>query len=369
MLKFLLEKEFKVLLRDRLMIGLVIGMPILMMVIFPWVATQEIKNIKISIVDNDRSSYSERLTQKIISGGYFVSAGFPGSYEHALRTIEKGQADMILEIRPEFEKDLIREGASAVMVSANAVNTSKGVLGINYLMEILNDFADELRSELQPVVRGSAPQIRITSQNRFNPQLNYKMYMIPAIMVMLLTILNCFLPALSIVGEKEAGTMEQLNVSPVNKFIFILSKLTPYWIIGIIALSLSIGVAVLMYGITPVGNLFTIYFSAMIYIIVCSGLGLVISNYSNTMQQAMFVMFFFVMILILMSGLFTPVASMPEWGQIIAAFNPLKYFIQIMRQVYLKGSGISDLSSQLIPLSVFAAVFSLWAVLSYRKNS
>ena len=193
--------------------------------------------------------------------------------------------------------------------------------------------------------------------------------MVPALMVMLLTMICGFLPALNVVGEKEVGTIEQINVTPVSKLTFILAKLIPYWLIGFIVLTICFFLAWLLYGILPVGHFVTIYLFAVVFLFVVSGFGLVISNHSATLQQAMFVMWFFMLILMLMSGLFTPVHSMPEWAQLIAALNPLKYFVEVMRTIYLRGGGIVELLPQLGALTAFAVFFNLWAVRSYRKNN
>ena len=191
--------------------------------------------------------------------------------------------------------------------------------------------------------------------------------MVPALMVMLLTLICGFLPALNIVGEKEAGTIEQINVTPVGKFTFILAKLLPYWLIGFVVLTTCFILAWVLYGITPVGHFLIIYFFAVLFVLSMSGLGLVISNHSATMQQSMFVMWFCMLVLILMSGLFTPISSMPEWAQVITVFNPLKYLMQVMRMVYLKGSGMADLLPQLGALLAFALVLNIWAVKSFKK--
>lgn len=370
MIKFLLEKEFKQIFRNPFLPKMILVMPLMMMLVFPWAANQEIKNLRLSVVDNDHSVYSERLIQKITASGYFNLTDVSTSNTVAIHSLEADRADIILEVQPDFEKLLIKEGMADVMISANAVNGMKGGLGASYLSMILQDFAGEIRDEWgQSPQMLSLPVINIVSQNRFNSHLDYKVFMVPAIMVTLLTLMCGFLPALNIVGEKEVGTIEQMNVTPVNKFTFILAKLIPYWIIGLLALTLCIILAALVYGLIPVGRLTTLYFFASVYILVVSGFGLIISNYSNTMQQAMFVMFFFIMIFILMSGLFTPISSMPEWAQNITIFNPLRYFIQVMRMVYLKGSGVADLYTQLIALCCFAIFFNGWAVLSYRKSS
>lgn len=370
MIRFLLEKEFKQILRNSFLPRMILAMPLMMMLVFPWAANQEIKNLRLSVVDNDHSVYSERLIQKATASGYFNLTNVSASNDAALHSLESDKADIILEIQPDFEKHLIKEGSADVMISANAVNGMKGGLGASYLSVILQDFAGEIRAEWkQAPEMATLPVINIVPQNRFNPHLDYKVFMVPAIMVTMLTMLCGFLPALNIVGEKEIGTIEQMNVTPVNKLTFILAKLIPYWIIGLLALTLSITLAATVYGLIPVGRLTTLYFFASMYILVVSGFGLVISNYSNTMQQAMFVMFFFIMIFILMSGLFTPISSMPQWAQNITMFNPLKYFIQVMRMVYLKGSGIADLTTQLIALFSFALFFNGWAVISYRKSN
>lgn len=369
MLKYLLEKEFKQIVRNSFMPKIILIFPFMVLLVFPWAANFEIKNINLSVVDNDHSDYSLRLVNKIISSGYFKLTDVSPDYKSALENVETDKADIILEIPVNFEKDLIREQQAKLLISANTVNGTKGGLGSAYLSGIVNDFSSEVRTKWIQVTASSAiPNIEIVTQNRFNPQLNYKIFMVPALMVMLLTMLCGFLPALNIVGEKEAGTMEQINVTPITRFTFILSKLLPYWIIGFIVLTISFGVAYLMYGLVPAGHISTIYFFAAIYILGISGLGLVISNYSDTMQQAMFVMYFFVLILILMSGLFTPVSSMPLWAQNITIVNPLKYFMQVMRLVYLKGSGIAELTTELKALGTFALLFNLWAIRSYRKT-
>lgn len=370
MIKFLIEKEFKQIRRHSFMPKLILMMPVLMMLILPWAANQEIKDLKFSVVDNDHSTLSQRLVHKISASEYFYLVDVSPSNDNAMESIESGDADIIIEIQRGFEKDLLTTGVGGVMVSANSVNGTKGSLSSVYMASILKNFASDVRSEYaQQSTSSLLPIINIIPAYKFNPHLDYKVFMVPALMVMLLTLLTGFLPALNIVSEKEVGTIEQMNVTPVNKFTFILAKLIPYWVIGVSVLTVCFGIAALLYGLFPAGSLLTIYLFACVYILVVSGLGLVISNYSATMQQAMFVMFFFLMVMILMSGLFTPINSMPQWAQIITKFNPLSYFIQVMRMIYLKGSSFSDLCIQMLALCGFAVVFNIWAVYSYKKSN
>ncbi len=304
MIKFLIEKEFKQLFRNSFLPKLIFIFPCMIMILMPWAANLEIKNINLNIVDNDHSVLSRRLVDKIGASTYFCLTALPDTYDEALLAIEAGSADVVLEIPRDFEKDWVKGEAPRLLVAANAVNGTKGSLGGSYLSSIISDYTRELGSESssQGLAGKPLPRVDITTQNLYNPTLNYKLFMIPALMVMLLTLICGFLPALNVVGEKEAGTIEQINVTPVGKFTFIAAKLIPYW-------------------------------------------------------------------LILMSGLFTPIHSMPEWAQWITCINPLRYFVEVMRTIYLRGGGFAELLPQLGALLVFALVFNLWAVKSYKKSS
>lgn len=351
MLRYLIEKEFKQLKRNSFLPRLIVLFPCVMMLVMPWAATLEIEDLRIAVIDHDHSPSSQRLVHRIEASRYFQLTELPASYTQGLKAIEKDQVDMLLEIPRGFEKDQARGINPSTLIAVNTVNGTKGGLGSAYLQQILN------------------PQPSLTSVRYcFNPYLNYKVFMVPALMTMILVLLCGFLPALNVVSEKEAGTIEQINVSPVSRFTFTLSKLLPYWAIGFIVLNLCILLAWLVYGLTPEGNVLTIYLATLIFSLTMSGLGLVISNHSSTMQQAVLVMWFCMLIFILMSGLFTPISSMPDWAQYITYLNPLRYFMEIMRMVYLKGSGISDIGLQLSVLSFFAILFYTWAIYSYRKQ-
>ncbi len=371
-LKYLIEKEFKQTLRNSIIPKLIVGYPIMVMLIFPWAINFEVKNIKVSVVDHNNSSYSQRLIQKVDASKYFIINNITANYNEAMIDIEQSDADIILEIQPSFDKDIVKNRTAEVMLSANSVNGTRGLLGSAYLSQILNDYSSELRSELAykgTPTRQKMSFISVIPQYKFNENLDYKVFMIPALMVMMVTLICGILPALNIVSEKENGTIQQINVTPVNKYQFILAKLIPYWIIGFIILSIAFVVVGLLYGIWPAGGFLPLYVSSLIFIIGISGLGLIISNYSETLQQAMFLAFFFILIIILLSGLFTPIASMPKWAQIVAHSNPLSYFMQIMRMIYLKGSSYSGIAAPLLSLLGFAFGFNLWAVLSYSKSN
>ncbi len=370
MLKHLIIKEFKQLFRGGFIPKLLIFMPIAMIGILPFAANQEIKHLKVTIVDNDKSSVSEKLCEKVSASKYFTLTEVGSSHRQAIKSIEKGDVDLIVEIPDDFEKNLVKNGLGKVQISVNSVNGMKGMLANNYMNSIINEYANEMKEKYSTQQPSFHAQVfSIKPYYLFNPKLDYKIFMVPAIMVMLLTLMCGFLPALNIVGEKEKGTIEQINVTPVTRFAFILSKLIPYWIIGFVLFGFSMFLAWLFYGLTPVGSVFTMFIFVIAYIIAISGFGLVISNYAKTMSQAMFLIFFFMLVFILMSGLFTPVASMPQWAQYIAAANPLKYFIEVMRMIYLKGSGLSALITNLLAIITVAIVLNTWAIISYKKTN
>jgi ABC-2 type transport system permease protein len=367
MLKYLLEKEFKQFFRNKALPKMAVIMPFMAILIFPLVANFEIKNINLAIVDHDKSSTSRQLIEKVAAGGYFTISDVAESYAEAMNGIEVNRSDIILEIPARLENDLQREGKATVQISANAVSAIKGGLGSTYLAGIIGEYNIEINGKITTVMNPDS--ITITPRFWYNPRLLYTYFMVPALMVMVLAMVCGFLPALNIVGEKESGTIEQINVTPISKLNFILSKLLPYWIIGFVVLTISFLAAWVAYGLTPVGSIGTIYLFAALFVLAFSGFGLVISNYASTLQQAMFMMFFFVLTFIFMSGLYTPVANMPQWAQNLSIISPLKYIIVVLRQVYLKGSTFTELLTPFWMLTSFAIFFNGWAVLSYRKKS
>lgn len=368
-LRFLLEKEFKQMMRNIILPIVFILLPLGMINMMPRAATQEVKNLKVSVVDNDHSTWSQRMVQKLAASKYFNLTSSTPSFTQSLECMEAGEADFIVEIEPHFERNLVKEGVSHVMISANAVNGVKAGLGTSYLSQIVADFSAQLREESGlPEHAVRMAHFDVAPRYLYNATLDYKQFMVPGLMAMLLVLLTGFLPAVNIVGEKEKGTIEQINVTPVGKFDFILSKLIPYWTVGLAVLAYCMLLAWGIYGQVPAGSIGVIFLFASIFILLVSSLGLVVSNYSETTQQAALVIFFFLVIFILLSGLITPVSSMPGWAKAITRVNPLRYFIEVMRMLYLKGSSLHDLLPHLTALTAYAAVAWAWAIWSYKKN-
>ena len=358
-LKYLIQKEFIQIRRNAFLPRLIVVFPIMIMCVMPWVMNMEVKNVVVDVVDNDRSVQSLRLVHDIEASHYFIFNGQKTSYSSALKEIEHAEADVVVVIPQHYSRDLINGRVPQVLIAANAVNGVKGTMGTAYLSQIVNTNANP---------NTTAIQSKISTLFLYNKHLDFKLYMIPALFAIVMMLMTGFLPALNIVGEKETGTIEQINVTPVSKWAFILAKLIPYWIIALFVITVCLLLAWSIYGITPNGPLWLIYLIAMLLALFFSSFGLIISNYSDTMQQAVFVMWFFVVILMLLSGLFTPTRSMPTWSFLTTYINPMCYFVEAVRTVFIRGGGIQSIWPQILALAAIALFMSVWAVKSYKKN-
>lgn len=343
-LKYLLQKEFLQIRRNAFLPKLIIIFPVVIMCVMPWVMQMEVKNIVVDVVDIDHTVESQRLVQQIAASNYFIFGGQKNTYVEAMKDIEMGRADVILEIRD-----------GKYLIAANAVNGTKGSMGSAYLSQIIS----------APVSTFSAASVLTL----YNKQQNYKLFMIPALFAIVMMLMTGFLPTLNIVGEKEAGTIEQINVTPVSKWSFILAKLIPYWLIALFVITVCLLLAWLVYDISPAGPVWLIYVLAMLLALFFSSFGLIVSNYSDTMQQAIFVMWFFVVSIMLLSGLFTPTRSMPQWAYLTTYINPMHYFIDAIRTVFIRGGGLHETAHQVIALAGIGTLMGCWAVQSYKKNS
>lgn len=360
MLKKYLIEEFKQIKRKYLKI--IIIMPILILLLIPW-AVQDYKNMNVSIIDEDHSVLSEKLIQKVTASGYFRLTATPTSTVNALKTIEAGEADAILEIQPEFESDLMKTGVARVMISVNATNSTKGAQCSQYLQSIVRDYTADLLAENGMTVKPVSPPVDVVTNNQFNPHVNYKMFIVPALMVILLTILIGFLSALNI-GKNET---EQPD-APVRRLPYMLAKLIAFWVVGCVVLAIVLALAAWVYGLALVGSTATLFLYATLYVLAISGMGIVISNYCSRIEYRQIITAFCILLMVLMCGVFFNIDSMPKCLQAVAKCNPMYYFMEAMRSISLKGSEISNLLPQLFALCGFAVLFSVWAIFSYKKT-
>lgn len=367
----LIKKEFLQIFRNKSILAIIFVMPVIQLVILPLAANYEIKDIKIAVVDHDKSTQSRELIRKITASGYFKIMDYGENYNDAYQEVEKDKIDLILEIPNNLEKDLVRENNDKVLIAINAINGTKAGLSASYLGQILQNYNQQVQLEMNPeletVKKNSG--LEIVPKFWFNETYNYRLSLVPGILAFLVTLIGGYLTALNIVEEKEIGTIEQINVSPIKKRDFILGKLIPFWILSMVAFTIGLLVTIFVYKIQMQGSYLLLYAFISVYLIAILGMGLLASVYSDTQQQSMFMVFFFMMIFILMSGLFTPTESMTDWAKYIAYLNPVTYGVDGVRLIMLKDSGFMDLLPHFAFIIGLAIVVISWSVLRYHKTS
>jgi len=377
---FLAHAEMLHVVRDRATLAQVLVVPIVQLLILSNAATFQIRNTPTYVVDLDRTSASRGLVTRFAASGHFRVADQSASAELANEALLRGDVTMVLTIPHEFEASLVRTGRAPIQLSVNAEKGSAAGIVQSYAANIVAAYASELGATMHPgpgatksaggeaiPVRGAA-RIEVRVRSWYNPTLNYKHYMVPGILVALVTLIGTLLTAQNIAREKELGTLEQLNVTPITRGQFIAAKLLPFWVLGLVNLAIGLVVARLVFGVPMRGSLLLLFGSAMIYLVVALAIGLWISTLVETQQQAIFVTFFIMNVYLLMSGLFTPVDSMAPWVQVASQLNPVRHFVTISRAVLIKGAGLADIARPLIILTVYAAVMLGLAVRQYSKR-
>ncbi len=365
----ILRKEFRQIFRNRTMLPVIFVVPFVQLIILVNAATMDMKHIKMILVDLDLSTVSRHLSDRFIHSPFFSFVGSDFSIAESEEKMLRNEADLIVVIPEGFEKKLHRDGLSTLQLQIDAINGMTAGLIHAYSSQILTGFGRELLASAGTnlPVSNLSGNVEIEYSFWYNKELKFKYYMVPGILVILLTIVGMFLASLNLVREKELGTIEQINVTPIQKYQFIMGKLIPFWVIALFELAFGLGLGKLLFNIPFEGNLLLLFAFAAIYLIAILGMGLLISTLSQTQQQAMFLNFFFMITFVLMSGIFTPAESMPHWAQQLNLVNPLAYFMRVIRMILLKGSGFNDISSDFLGISVFAIIAFSLAIWRYRK--
>ncbi len=365
----IIKKEFLQVFRNKAMIPLIFFMPLVQLLILSNAATYEIKNIYFSTVDLDNSSFSRDLISRFSRNGYFILKESCYSVENAEQSFRNNETRLILVIPEKFERNLLIENKTKIQLIINAEDGAAAGVINTYAQSIIQQFnADVISETFYSDASVTSPVISVNFMNWFNPKLDYKTYMVPGILVVLITFIGTFLTGMSIVREKEIGTIEQLNVTPISKGQFITGKLIPFWIIAMAELAFGLLTGALVFGVPMVGNPLLIFLTASVYLITVLGIGLLISTVTETQQQSMFISWFFMVLFLLMGGVFTPVESMPNWAQNIAYFNPVSQFIKAMRMIMLKGSGLFDIINILIYFLIYGVIIMTLAIVRFRKR-
>lgn len=359
------------LVRDRVMLAQVVLVPLIQLLLLSNAATFAIRDTPTYIVNQDRGSVSRGLVNRFAASGHFRIVGQSPSAHLANDALLGGTVTMVLTIPPDFEKTVIRTGYGTVQLGLNAEKGTAAGIVQAYAVNILAAYARELGdgASIGTHAVAPAPRIELRTRSWYNPTLDYQHYMVPGILVALVTLIGTLLAAQNVSREKELGTLEQLNVTPITRGQFILAKLLPFWGLGMINLALGLLVARLVFGVPMRGSLLLLFAAAAVYLVVTLGIGLWISTHVETQQQAMFVAFFVVMIYLLMSGLFTPIDSMPRWVQPITALNPVRHFVTITRSILVRGAGPGEIAGPLAALVIFAVGILTLAVRQYAKRT
>lgn len=373
----IIRKETLQVLRDKRMLFQIFIPPVVQLLILAQAMTFEVRHTDLALVDLDRSPASERLVDAFVASGRFdvVRATASGAVaDDALLTREAG---FILRIPDGFARDLQRGTTPTVQLVMNAEDGAAAGVTLGYANRIIAGFsqAEAARGPMLAATAARAgpgvapPGIEIRTRKLYNPEGRYLAYMAIGLLASLVTLVGILLASQNIAREKEIGTLEQLNVTPITKTQFILGKLTPFWVLGLIELTVGLLVIRFGFGISFAGAVGVVYLAAALYLIAALGLGLLVSTVAATQQQAQFVTFFVLVTFFFLGGIFTPVQSMPEWAQVVAEVNPIKHFAVVLRGVLMKGAGLEAAAYPMAMMAAFGAVALTLAGVRYRKTA
>jgi ABC-2 type transport system permease protein len=373
-LGFLLRKEFLQIFRDRMIVRILFLVPIAQLLVLANAATFEVTSARLYVVDRDHSSFSRGLVTRLAASGRFVPVGQSASMPRADAAMLDRSVDAILVVPANFERDLMRSHSAPVQLILNAEDGAAAAVTQSYASQIIATWAREIMAETRLVVAGAnrvdpVPMIEVRRRGWYNPRLEYRDYMVPGILVVLVTVIGTLLTAMNIVREKETGTLDQLNVTPVSRSVFVAAKLIPLWSLALVVLGVGILIGWAVLGVPIRGNLLLVFGAAALYLIGALGIGLWVSAVVETQQQALFVSYAILMVYLLMSGLFTPVSAMPPWAQWVAEASPVKHFAQLLRAVLLKGAGPADVLRELGVLAAIGSAVLTLAVRQYHKRA
>ena len=372
-LRFLLQKEFIQIFRNRMMLPILFVMPIIQLIILANAATFELREIPVYLVDQDQSTLSREVMQSFIQSEFFKVIDIGQRTDVGVELIDQNVVKMVVVLPNNLEDDLFINGVVKVQVLIDAVDGFAAGIAQQYVTRLLTGIQQsevvpqggQLLSDFSP--GGNSQRVNITWSHWYNPDLEYISFMVPGILVLLVAMIGGFLSGMNVVREREIGTMEQLNVTPITKTVFIAGKLIPFWIIALVELGFGLIVARLVFDLVPLGSLWLIFSSAAVFLVVILSLGLYVSTISDTQQQAMFITWFIMVLFILMGGLFTPIDSMPIWAQYTTYLNPMAWYIDVMRRVMLTGAELKHVYTSILVLAGMGIFLLSAAWLRYKK--
>jgi ABC-2 type transport system permease protein len=368
-LRALIRKEFRQFRRDRRMVIMTVMAPIIQLTLLGYAANLDVKDLPVAVCDEDYSAESARLVAEIEHSGYFVISARPGRSDDLIPLLDRGRAQLALHIPHGFENAL-RAGDADVQLLIDASDANTAGIGAGYLNALIAQHGVRaLRGEVE--ASGAAvlpPTVELRARVFYNPTLESVYYMVPGVLGLVLLVITSNLTALSIVKEREAGTLEQVMVTPLRAWELMLGKLIPYGSVAAGDMLVVMAVILLWFRVPMRGSLVLLLAALVLFLLTCLGTGLLISTVSRTQQQAQMTMFLVVLPSTLLSGFAYPVHNMPLWLQDITYAIPLRYFLTVIRAVMLKGSGVADLWRELTALLAFGVLLVAAGALSFRKH-
>ena len=367
---YLVQKEFRQVFRDKSMIAILFVAPFIQLVILGNAVTSDVKHVTMMISDQDRSSMSREFVGAFGNTEHFDVVGYEPDYRRLATAIDRGKAKVALVIPEHFQRDVVRGERPAVQLLVDGIDGNSAGVALSYITRIAAQYQSRLVIA-EPALGRSLRSDRIISAEPrywFNPELKSKVYVVPGIVALLLLIITVFLTSMGNVREKEIGTLEQLMVTPIRSTQLILGKVIPFSILGMIEISIAMGLVYVMFGIGVEGSLLLLFAESAIFILTTLGVGILISTISETQQQALFVAWFFMIFAILLSGFFIPIANMPDSIQALTYLNPMRYFMVILREIYLKGTPLRHLLPETLAMIGFGVTVFGAAVWRYRSR-
>lgn len=368
---FLIRKEFIQVFRDKPMLAIIFVMPIVQLVILGYAVSTDIKNIATVVCDMDRSATSREVIRRFENNQYFTLEYYVTDQQAITDYLDRGKATIAIIIPSKFEYDLKRNSSPTIQLLVDGQDSNSSLVAMGYAQRIIQSYSTELLTDqliqnpaAMSRVRFVEPETRVW----YNPNLLAKNYMIPGIIVILLTVITSLLTALGIVKEKEIGTLEQLNVTPIKSYQLMLGKTIPFAILGLFEISFAILIARLWYQIPIRGHLLELFGFAFVFMFTTLGVGILISTSSKTQQQALFMAWFFMLFSILMSGFMFPIENMPKLMQYLTYINPVRYFVTVVRELFLKGSGLAHLWPEGLIMTLFSIFVITYSGFRFQKR-
>jgi ABC-2 type transport system permease protein len=363
-IKALVIKELLTVLRDPKGRAILIGPPIIQLFVFAFAATLEVRNVDVVVLNRDAGKWGHELVQRIAGSPSFRTVTPVDSPADLRDSIDRQQAIAAVQIGPSFSRDLAAGASADVQLVLDGRRSNAAQIVAGYLSQIIGTMA----SELEPETRGRAVRIEVVPRNWFNPNLLYPWFMVPNLVAVIALLMGILVTALSIARERELGTFDQLMVSPLRTHEILIGKVIPPLLVGGFHTTVYIVAAVFVFEIPLLGSLLFLYASAVFYLLAVVGIGLFISALSMTQQQAILGAFLFLVPAILLSGFATPIENMPGWLQHLTAANPLRYFLVIVRGVFLRALPLEEVLRNTYPLMVIALVALSSAAWLFRRR-